>query len=475
MCMLHFIGASEEVIGEALKELFADQSFTREQLFLISKAGYLQRSDISILDPSEYVQINDKHFHSLAPALLEAQITGSLKRMGIDRLDLFMLNSPERMMLANNKQFTKADIYKSIHLALRHLDHEVSRGYFIPFLLTTTHAKDTPSLFKPTPGRISSYGVCSNSMANPGAPDHISLSQILDDLGHSAENFAAVESPFNLFERGVVSGGEGTDVTGMEMPLAKLAAERGVYLFINRPLTAIAGGQIRALVNPSTAEPAVSEQELLDKLTKDFENTAVLEANISAMRAMIANTKRSRPLLTCSSYSTANPFHKICVLAENFSALSQNHFAAKHYIQQQLEPAVRRDLEALEEYAAQLSVEDEKEEYRQWIKEYEKHIHTLTTHLTTYTRIDHYRKSSDLDRVLCAVCPPLAHTPSTPHSPLSVKSLRVLLANQEVGTVLVGMRARAYVADALLAARMESEKTLEREAVEDVFACPLLL
>lgn len=51
----------------------------------------------------------------------------------------------------------------------------------------------------------------------------------------------------------------------------------------------------------------------------------------------------------------------------------------------------------------------------------------------------------------------------------------MLLANQGVGTVLVGMRERAYVADAVMAARMESEKTLEREEVEDVFACPLLL
>lgn len=101
--------------------------------------------------------------------------------------------------------------------------HEVSPfpHFFclLQLILTTP-----PFSFIPTLGRIASYGICSNSMANPGAPDHISLSQILDDLGHSAENFVAVESPFNLFERGVVGSGEGRDMTGVEMSLVKLAA-----------------------------------------------------------------------------------------------------------------------------------------------------------------------------------------------------------------------------------------------------------
>ncbi|RUP48235.1 NADP-dependent oxidoreductase domain-containing protein [Jimgerdemannia flammicorona] len=195
-------GASEELIGEALKDLFVNNFIKREQLVLISKAGYLQRSDTKDFVASDYVQINDKHFHSLSPAVLDAHITRSLRRMGIDQLDVFMLNSPERMLLAKNKPFTKSDVYASISLAIRHLDTEVAQG------------------------RIGGYGICSNSMSNPLAPDHISLATILDDLGHGrADNFVAVQAPFNLFERGVVGGDVYEDgVAAAGDPLAKIAA-----------------------------------------------------------------------------------------------------------------------------------------------------------------------------------------------------------------------------------------------------------
>jgi hypothetical protein len=62
----------------------------------------------------------------------------------------------------------------------------------------------------------------------------------------------------------------------------------------------------------------------------------------------------------------------------------------------------------------------------------------------------------ELDSLLDHVCLPLV-TESRMHSPLTVKALRLMLANNHIGCVLVGMRKPAYVQDALLALELSRD------------------
>ena len=48
-------------------------------------------------------KINDKSAHSISPEFLNKQISESLSRLNIEKLDIFMLNSPERILQAKNK------------------------------------------------------------------------------------------------------------------------------------------------------------------------------------------------------------------------------------------------------------------------------------------------------------------------------------------------------------------------------------
>ena len=54
------------------------------------------------------------------------------------------------------------------------------------------------------------------------------------------------------------------------------------------------------------------------------------------------------------------------VLAENFGRLTQDSFAAQHYLEKQVLPAMKRDLEELRTFA------EGEEEIREWGAQYEK-------------------------------------------------------------------------------------------------------
>jgi uncharacterized coiled-coil DUF342 family protein len=51
--------------------------------------------------------------------------------------------------------------------------------------------------------------------------------------------------------------------------------------------------------------------------------------------------------------------------------LAQNHFATRHYLTQQVLPAVQKDLTDLHNYAAELAPEST-QAYNEWIDQYKK-------------------------------------------------------------------------------------------------------
>ncbi|CAG8506844.1 4095_t:CDS:2, partial [Diversispora eburnea] len=174
------LGESEEVIGSVLENMFKKELVSREDLVVISKAGYFETSNIESLDNS-FAKVSNNSAHSIAPEFLMGQINQSLKRLKLNKLDIFMLNNPERMMQAKNKLYSINNLYNDIKHAFHYLDSEVTRG------------------------RIKGYGICSNTMAKPDAIDHISLSTILERLPESSkQNFFAIQVPFNLFERDTI-------------------------------------------------------------------------------------------------------------------------------------------------------------------------------------------------------------------------------------------------------------------------------
>lgn len=68
------------------------------------------------------------------------------------------------------------------------------------------------------------------------------------------------------------------------------------------------------------------------------------------------------------------------VLSENLARLAQNHFATRHYLTQQVLPAVQKDLEELNTYANNLdNGEEELAAYQYWIDDYREVAYTRFT------------------------------------------------------------------------------------------------
>ncbi len=233
-------GSSETLVGQVLGELVASGAVARDEIVVVSKVGYLEgtildeaRSRAAAGDPwPEVVKFDEQAWHCIHPAFLEAELTRSLARLGLETLDFCLLHNPEQFLLeAVRKKAGELDVargafYAGVEAAFRHLEREVARG------------------------RIAAYGVSSNTLAapatDPGATDVARLHAAALRAGGERHSFRLVELPLNLLE----GGGLG------EAGAIATAARLGLGVLVNRPLNAVDGA---ALLRLSDLPPRVGE------------------------------------------------------------------------------------------------------------------------------------------------------------------------------------------------------------------------
>lgn len=146
--LVMFPGASERLIGDTVQAMVSAGQVDRKvherkkassdlhtkkrkpckkALTLVTKSGYLSAADIRNLD-GDYVQINEKSYHSISPSIVEKQIAQSLERLKTHKIDIFMLNAPERMLMARKRTYTPDQLYKDMAKAFQYLDGLVAAG-----------------------------------------------------------------------------------------------------------------------------------------------------------------------------------------------------------------------------------------------------------------------------------------------------------------------------------------------------------
>ncbi|KAI7817082.1 NADP-dependent oxidoreductase domain-containing protein [Gamsiella multidivaricata] len=440
-------GASEKFVGSTLQELFKEDKVKREEVVVVSKAGFILPPTStfptdSLENVPSYAKISESSYHSIHPSYLKFQITASLTRLQLDKLDIFMINNPERMLGDKHLPggYSKTRLYKEIAEAFAYLDQEVADG------------------------RIGGYGICSNALHLPTTEDHLSLKAIMRtraDFGWKKENFVAIEVPLNLFERELV-----TDVFPAKS-LAREAKEFDLFVFTNRPLNAIAGGQIVTLENKGQHTRQETSTKLLETLDLSFTSLAEMELDIKEM---------------IEEESLAMKFVWSEVLSENLSRLSSNYFAAKHFLEREVLPAIDRDLKILEDSITTATTDEQDREDKDavlsWIDRYRKEAKVLTTDMATFCQLDSDKRNDELNLVLGLICKDFVsdvgpHKVENIGSPLSTKSIQFCTAQENVGCTLVGMRTPEYVYDAVVAA--EASKRLTKKDLELISQCPLLL
>ena len=217
-------GHSEILVGEVVRDVLGRGALRREDLVLVTKAGYVQggnqreaiRRARAGRPWSEMTEYTPDCWHCIAPDFLADQLTASLDRLALPNVDVLLLHNPEYFLTdaahrGVPRDEARAAFYERIRRALQHLEAEVAAG------------------------RIGAYGVSSNTFVVPREnEDAVSLERVLENAG---PGFAVVQLPFNPLETGArepIHTADGRSVL-------EVAKGAGLGVLVNRPLNAFSG------------------------------------------------------------------------------------------------------------------------------------------------------------------------------------------------------------------------------------------
>ena len=432
-------GGSERLVGKVLGELLAARELIRNEVVVVSKVGYIQGSNLALAREREaagtpfpeMVKYSDDCWHCLHPDFLEDQLTRSLERLGLETIDVYLLHNPEYFLmeaaahgLADPLALQDA-YYARIGAAFAWLEAQVAAG------------------------RIACYGVSSNTLVEPLTdPAFTSLERLLATAREAvgeANHFRVIQFPFNLMEAGACT--EPNNCEGAHTVLS-LAREANLATLANRPLNAASGtgAMVRlASFDPpeirSPAETIDSAYAALQGMQREYEADVL-------------------PALTAAGIEAdmSQAFHQINRLGSSYTRyVGWLHW--EHSRSYDIEPAVAGAIYRIERQAKSIPV------WRTWSRLYRDAALNLLEAADDYQTIIAGKAADKLVAKLDAIEPELAKG----HN-LQQRCLRLYRSVPGLHSVLLGMRQRSYVMDALHAARRS--RLDDAEAVIAMFNNP---
>jgi hypothetical protein len=403
-------GESEVLIGRVLQEMVEKKEINRQDVVVVSKAGYLQGSNLEQAKALggflETVPYAEHLKHCIHPDFLAHQITQSLGRMGLESLDVFLLHNPEYFLDWATRQQklslgeARAEYYRRLKNAFVYLEKERKQG------------------------RIGFFGVSSNTfVADFEHPEFTSLDMVWQAAQEAgASGFKVVQFPLNLLEpEAVLNLNQPGQVNVLDY-----AREKGLAVLVNRPLNAMAGGRLIRLamnhVEPGPLRMQVIESimdlmdsedhlkmSLIPNLDLDAETEALLLSNFSVGKTLISTWQQMSGL-------------------EHFLAVESGYLAPR--VNQALGLLARR-------------LGDSKE----GIMVLERHVKILQS---AFDQVAQWHKARDREisakvwQNAAATQPDWAKAGSLSHM-----ALRAVRCTKGVTSVLVGMRKQKYVDDVL--------------------------
>jgi len=214
---------SERTVGTALKVL-AHKGFTRDEIVICTKAGYLTPDGAMPSDPNryffeEYIQkgvFTAKDItagcHCITPAYLQNQLVRSTRNLGVDCIDVYYLHNAETQLA----EISKPDFLKRVKEAFLFLESAAARG------------------------QIQFYGMATwNGFRQAkSARDAMQLSElaaIAKEIAGEKHRFRFVQLPFNLAMTEALTLGN-QDIGGSEKTVMEAASELGITLVASASL-----------------------------------------------------------------------------------------------------------------------------------------------------------------------------------------------------------------------------------------------
>lgn len=151
---------SEVALGRALADLTATGEFSREEIVIITKGGFIAYRFDNPVDPIQYVY--DTYIatgvaepddlaggiHCMTPAYLSQQIAWSLRDIGLRSLDIYLIQNPEAQL----PYVDRMTLRNRLQLAFARLEEEVAAGRIGWYGVSTWEALRRPPI---SPGYMS--------------------------------------------------------------------------------------------------------------------------------------------------------------------------------------------------------------------------------------------------------------------------------------------------------------------------------
>jgi aryl-alcohol dehydrogenase-like predicted oxidoreductase len=177
---------SERSVGAALRQLIS-QGFSREEIILCTKAGFLTPDGEMPPDPNEYFarEFLERGIfradeiaagcHCMTPAYLADQLDRSRRNLGVECVDVFYLHNPETQLT----EVSGEDFRSRIHAAFAFLESAVASGQIGAYGMATWNA------FREEP-------------KSPGYLSLAEMAEIAREAGGAGHHFRFVQLPLNL-------------------------------------------------------------------------------------------------------------------------------------------------------------------------------------------------------------------------------------------------------------------------------------
>jgi len=214
---------SERSIGAALKELSA-KGFSREELVICTKGGYLTPDGSMPSDPNEYFYreyiqpriLSPEDIvagsHCMTPTFLANQVQRSLQNLGLNCIDVYYLHNPETQLT----ELSRPDFLEHVRDAFIYLESAVSAGQIQFYGMATWN------------------GFRQDARARD-AMQLAEIAQIAKDVAGDAHHFRFVQLPFNLGMTEVLTLGN-QEIGGATKTPMEAAQELGITLVASASL-----------------------------------------------------------------------------------------------------------------------------------------------------------------------------------------------------------------------------------------------
>jgi aryl-alcohol dehydrogenase-like predicted oxidoreductase len=214
---------SERSIGTGLRQL-AQQDFSRDEIFVCTKGGYLTPDGGMPSDPNEYFfheYLQNGVFsakdivagsHCMTPRFLENQLGRSLRNLGVDCIDVYYLHNPETQLT----EISRPDFLERVRDAFIYLESAASAR------------------------KIQFYGMATWNGFRQEAKmrDTMQLAEIVQlarDIAGDQHHFRFVQLPFNLAMTEALTLGS-QSVGRQTKTLMEAADELGITLIASASL-----------------------------------------------------------------------------------------------------------------------------------------------------------------------------------------------------------------------------------------------